>query len=74
MPGDIGLVSQAINTLFSWFTSEDGLAEVQKRMKGTRLEKECASLWGEYKRLRTPESRAAYDAKHQEMVDFSNAL
>ena len=33
MPGDVGLVAHAVETIASWFLSEDGYGEFKKRRK-----------------------------------------
>lgn len=55
MAGDAGLVAKAIETLFSWFVSEDGFKEVQKRRALAAKKKEClnalhARRWDELRR------------------------
>jgi hypothetical protein len=41
MPGDVGLVSKAIETIFSYFTDEDGYKEMAKRSALKKAKKEC---------------------------------
>ena len=41
MPGDAGLVAKAVETVFSWFTDEDGFKEMQKRRKLRAKKEEC---------------------------------
>lgn len=41
MPGAIGPVATLLNTLASWFMSEDGYAEFNKRRKLSALRKDA---------------------------------
>jgi hypothetical protein len=41
MPGDVGLVSKAIETIFSYFTDEDGYKEMAKRAALKKKKEEC---------------------------------
>lgn len=41
MPGDVGLVSKLLETVFSFFTSEDGFKEMAKRSALKKKKEEC---------------------------------
>lgn len=41
MPGDVGAVATLLNTVASWFLSEDGYAEFAKKRELAKLKKEC---------------------------------
>jgi hypothetical protein len=41
MPGDVGLVAKVVDTVFKFFTSEDGYAEFSKRRKLAALRKDA---------------------------------
>ena len=41
MPGDVGLVSKLVETIFSYFTDEDGFKEALKRKRLKAKKEEC---------------------------------
>lgn len=41
MPGDVGLVAKLLDTVFSFFTDENGLREMRKRSLLASKRKEC---------------------------------
>lgn len=41
MPGDVGAVATLLNTVASWFMSEDGYAEFAKRRQLAALRKDA---------------------------------
>jgi len=41
MPGDVGLVSKVVETIFSYFTDEDGFKEALKRKRLKAKKEEC---------------------------------
>jgi len=56
MMGDVGAVATVINTVASWFMSEDGYAEWSKRRKLASLRSEAAKAlaqndWPEHRRI-----------------------
>lgn len=41
MPGDVGLVAKVVESIFSWFVSEDGRLEMVKRVRLKAKKEEC---------------------------------
>jgi hypothetical protein len=54
MPGDVGLVAKAVDTIASWFLSEDGFNEHRKRRAMQAKKEECrrALMDNDWDRLR----------------------
>lgn len=66
MPGDVGLVAKAIDTIASWFFSEDGFNALRKRRALRAKKKECQDAlaenrWDDLRRL-----TAEYDRLSQQ--------
>lgn len=56
MPGDVGLVAKLVDTVFGWFTSEDGFLEMKKRRALASKKEECRralldNRWDDVRRL-----------------------
>ena len=41
MAGEVGAVAKVVETVFSWFTDEDGFKEMQKRRRLKAKKEEC---------------------------------
>ena len=54
MPGDVGLVAQTINTIFSWFTSEGGYEEMvrERAIRAKKVEAHRALQNNDFPALR----------------------
>lgn len=73
MSGDVGLVAKVINTIFSWFTDEDGMIDFLNRRKGDSLEKAANQALRTWKLDPTRENWRAYKDAEAALVHWSNA-
>lgn len=56
MPDPVGPVAKAVDTIFSWFTNEDGMNEMLKRRRLRAKKEECRQAlidnrWDDLRRL-----------------------
>lgn len=72
MPGDVGLVSKLVETVFSWFVSEDGFREMQSRRKGDQLEQAANAALSNWRISQSPHDWKRYKDAEQALVDWSN--
>lgn len=72
MPGDVGLVAKVLDTVFSWFTSEDGLAEMMHKREGNRLEKAANVALSNWRVSQSPVDWQRYKDAEKALVDWSN--
>lgn len=72
MPGDVGLVAKVLDTVFSWFTSEDGFREMQSRRKGDRLEQAANVALSNWRISQSLDDWKRYKEAEQALVDWSN--
>jgi hypothetical protein len=61
MPGDVGLVAKAVDTIMSWVLDEQGMGEWRKRREGDKLEAAFRAAYREWRRAPTAENRRKRD-------------
>ena len=72
VPGDIGLVAKAIDTIFSWFTDANGFRAMQHRRQGDRLTERANEALRTWTANQTMDNWRKYKDAEAELVTWSN--
>lgn len=73
MPGDVGLVAKAVDTVLSWVLDENGMGEWNKRREGNRLAAAFQSAHREWRLLPTPDNKRKRDDALAALTRWSDA-
>ena len=72
MPGDVGLVAKLLDTVFSWFTSEQGFAEAKKKREGRLLEEAANEAFKKWIQVPSAMNWKEYQHAREALVRHSN--
>lgn len=73
MPGDVGLVAKAVDTVLSFVLDENGLGEWRKRREGNRLAADFQAAHRQWRRLPTPDNKRKRDEALAALARWSDA-
>lgn len=73
MPGDVGLVAKAFDTVMSWVLDENGMGEWRKRREGDRLSAAFKAAHAAWRRLPTPDNKRKRDDAREALIRWSDA-
>lgn len=73
MPGDVGLVAKAIDTVMSWVLDENGMGEWRKRREGDRLSAAFTRAHADWRRLPTPDNKRKRDEALADLSRWADA-